>query len=87
MAVSREQLFRILKEHYILDMSQKEIAKLEKLSTATISRLMKEAKAQGYVKIELNLPDNSVPPQQFHDDYSQLQAIHYKNYQRIHRLL
>ena len=61
MAVSREQLFRILKEHYILDMSQKEIAKLEKLSTATISRLMKEAKAQGYVKIELNLPDNSVP--------------------------
>ncbi len=61
MAVSREQLFRILKEHYILDMSQKEIAKLEKLSTATISRLIKEAKTQGYVKIELNLPDNSVP--------------------------
>ena len=61
MAVSREQLFRILKEHYILDMSQKEIAKFEKLSTATISRLIKEAKAQGYVKIELNLPDNSVP--------------------------
>ena len=61
MAVSREQMFRILKEHYILDMSQKEIARLEKLSTATISRLIKEAKAQGYVKIELNLPDNSVP--------------------------
>ena len=61
MAVSREQLFRILKEHYILDMSQKEIARLEKLSTATISRLIKDAKAQGYVRIELNLPDNSVP--------------------------
>ena len=61
MAVSREQLFRILKEHYVLDMSQKEIAKFEKLSTATISRLIKEAKTQGYVKIELNLPDNSVP--------------------------
>ena len=61
MAVSKEQLFRILKEHYILDMSQKEIARLEKLSTATISRLIKDAKAQGYVKIELNLPDNSVP--------------------------
>ena len=61
MAVSKEQLFRILKEHYVLDMSQKEIAKFEKLSTATISRLIKEAKTQGYVRIELNLPDNSVP--------------------------
>ena len=61
MAVSQDQLFRILKEHYIMDLSQKEIARMEKLSTATISRLIKDAKEQGYVRIELNLPDNSLP--------------------------
>ena len=61
MAVSQDQLFRILKEHYIMDLSQKEIARMEKLSTATISRLIKDAKEQGYVRIELNLPDNSMP--------------------------
>lgn len=61
MAVSKDQMFRILKEHYVMDMSQKEIAKLEKLSAATISRLIREARDQGYVRIELNLPDNTMP--------------------------
>lgn len=61
MSDSNEQLYRVLKEHYILGKTQREIAASEGLSTATISRLIKEGFKRGYVKITLNLPDDHVP--------------------------
>ena len=51
-AVSKYQLFRILKQHYIQDMTQREIAVSEGLSTATVSRLIKEAKEAGFVNLK-----------------------------------
>lgn len=61
MAISQIQLFRILKEHYVEGMTQREIAKQEGLSTATISRAIREGINKGYVKIRLELPTTSVP--------------------------
>ncbi len=61
MALSQTQLFRILKEHYVLGLTQREVAKLENLSTATISRAIKEGLDKGYVKITLQLPTGSLP--------------------------
>ena len=61
MALSQAQLFRILKNHYIEGYTQREIAKQEGLSTATISRAIREGIEKGYVTITLNLPTNSVP--------------------------
>lgn len=50
------QFYRILKEYYFLRMSQREIAKLENLSTATVSRMINRAIEKGYVSFTLNLP-------------------------------
>lgn len=61
MAISDAQLFRILKDHYAQGMTQREIAKQEGLSTATISRAIREGIERGYVTITLNLPTDSVP--------------------------
>lgn len=61
MAISQAQLFRILKEHYVEGMTQREIAKQERLSTATISRVIRDGIEKGYVKITLNLPTNTMP--------------------------
>lgn len=55
-----EQFYRVLKKHYILKMSQKEVAENEGLSTATVSRMINRAVSEGYVKYELNLPTLSV---------------------------
>ena len=60
-AISDAQLFRILKDHYAQGLTQREIAKQEGLSTATISRAIREGIERGYVTITLNLPTNSVP--------------------------
>lgn len=54
-------LYRILKEHYMQGLSQKKIAQIEGVSTATVSRAIKEGIKKGYVKISLELPENSVP--------------------------
>lgn len=50
------QFYRILKKYYFLRMSQREIARTENLSTATVSRMMNKAVEKGYVTFSLNLP-------------------------------
>lgn len=54
-------LYRILKQYYIEGISQKKIAELEGVSTATVSRAIKEGIKRGYVRVSLDLPENSVP--------------------------
>lgn len=56
----KEQFYRVLKKHYLLKMSQKEVAEDEGLSTATVSRMINRAISEGYVKFQLNLPGLSL---------------------------
>lgn len=56
MGSENEQFYRVLKKHYLLKMSQKEVAENEGLSTATVSRMINRAISEGYVKFQLNLP-------------------------------
>ena len=46
-------LHMVAKLHYLSDMSQVQIAKQLGLSTATISRLLHRARAEGIVRIEV----------------------------------
>lgn len=50
---SRTLLQTIARLHYEKDLSQREIAAQMKLSTATVSRLIKRARAEGIVRIEI----------------------------------
>lgn len=56
MKIDLPQFERVIKKYYLLQMSQKEVAVSENLSAATVSRLLKRAVEQGYVKIRLELP-------------------------------
>ncbi|MGI6020340.1 MAG: sugar-binding transcriptional regulator [Lachnospiraceae bacterium] len=58
MNTDTNQLFMILKQKYIMNMSQREIAEINGISTATVSRAIKEGVERGYVQISLNLPGN-----------------------------
>ena len=53
------QLIRVTKKRYLLQMNQEEIAKSENLSKATVSRLLKKAETFGYVTFRLNIPSLS----------------------------
>jgi len=53
------QLIRVTKKRYLLQMNQEEIAKSENLSKATVSRLLKKAETLGYVTFRLNIPSLS----------------------------
>lgn len=61
MALSTSQFYRILKQHYLQGMTQREIAEREKLSTATVSRAVNEGIEKGLVKVTLQLPEQSCP--------------------------
>jgi DNA-binding transcriptional regulator LsrR (DeoR family) len=50
---SRTLLHTIARLHYEKDLSQREIAKQMKLSTATVSRLIRRAREEGIVRIEI----------------------------------
>ncbi len=50
---SRAMLHAVAKMHYVAEMSQVQIAKQLGLSTATISRLLQRARAEGIVRIEV----------------------------------
>lgn len=52
-------LYRVAKYYYENDYSQSEIAKIENISRAQISRLLKKAKEKNIVRIEVTLPDIS----------------------------
>ncbi len=56
MEMISSQFIRVIKKHYLLQMSQKDIAVSEKLSTATISRMLKKAVDNHYVTFHLHLP-------------------------------
>ena len=50
---SRTLLHTVAKMHYVSDMPQVEIARRLDLSTATVSRLIKRAREEGIVRIEV----------------------------------
>lgn len=50
------QLIRVTKKRYLLDMKQNEIAKSEGISSSSVSRLINKARELGYVQVKLNLP-------------------------------
>lgn len=51
--MSRTLLFTVARLHYEKDLSQREIATQLKISTATVSRLIKRARDEGIVRIEV----------------------------------
>lgn len=53
------QILRVAKLHYELNMSQIEIAKKEHMSKSTVSRLVKQAVDMGLVKFTIMEPDHS----------------------------
>lgn len=54
------QLVRVAKMYYEMDISQEEISVLENTSKATVSRLLQRAKTMGIVKFTINYPIESV---------------------------
>lgn len=50
---SRTLLFTVARLHYEKDLSQREIAAQLQISTATVSRLIKRARDEGVVRIEI----------------------------------
>lgn len=60
MGKDNEQIFRVIKKHYLMRMSQKDIAVSEGLSTATVSRIIGSAVDNGYVEFTLNFPGGNV---------------------------
>lgn len=56
MEMLSSQFIRVVKKYYLLQMSQKDIAVSEELSTATISRMLKRAVDNHYVTFHLHLP-------------------------------
>lgn len=50
------QMIRVVKKKYILEMKQNKIAKLEGISSASVSRIINKAKDLGYVEVKLNFP-------------------------------
>lgn len=50
---SRSLLFTVARLHYENDLSQRQIAEQMKISTATVSRLLKRARDEGIVRIEI----------------------------------
>lgn len=51
-----KQLVRITKNYYLLSMTMEEISEMEKISKASVSRIINKAKSLGYVKVSLDLP-------------------------------
>lgn len=60
MGKDNEQIFRVIKKHYLMRMSQKDIAESEGLSTATVSRIIASAVDNGYVEFTLKIPVGNV---------------------------
>lgn len=60
MGKDNEQIFRVIKKHYLMRMNQKEIAESEGLSTATVSRIISSAVDNGYVEFTLKFPGGNV---------------------------
>lgn len=60
MGKDNEQIFRVIKKHYLMRMSQKDIAQSEGLSTATVSRIIGSAVDNGYVEFTLKFPGGNV---------------------------
>ncbi len=60
MGKDKEQIFRVIKKHYLMRMSQKDIARSEGLSTATVSRIIAGAVDKGYVEFTLKFPGGNV---------------------------
>jgi DNA-binding transcriptional regulator LsrR (DeoR family) len=54
---TRSLLHTVAKLHYLQDMPQVEISRLLQLSTATVSRLLKRAREDGIVRIEVRDPE------------------------------
>ena len=50
---SRTLLFTVARLHYEMDLSQRDIAAQLKISTATVSRLIRRAREEGIVRIEI----------------------------------
>lgn len=55
-----KQIVRVAKMYYELGMSQETISEKEKISKSTVSRLMKKAVSEGFIKISINYPIQSV---------------------------
>ena len=57
----REERFiiKVVEMHYKQGMSQQEIGKKLNVSRTTISRVLAQAKREGYVQIKINYPENS----------------------------
>lgn len=60
MGKDNEQIFRVIKKHFLMRMSQKDIAESEGLSTATVSRIITSAIENGYVEFSLKIPGGKV---------------------------
>ena len=52
-------VLRIAKYYYIDGLSQQEIAYKENIHRTQISRLLKQAREEGYVKIQISAPDSA----------------------------
>ena len=51
-----ERMFRVVKRYYLLKENQDTIARAEKISKSTISRLLKKAEQMGYVRHVIDVP-------------------------------
>lgn len=54
------QAIRIAEKYYVLGMGQEQIAESEKISTSTVSRILRKAIEEGFIKISINYPIQSV---------------------------
>lgn len=54
--INLKQLVRVTKNYYLLNMKMEEIAEMENISKASVSRIINKAKSLGYVKVSLDLP-------------------------------
>ena len=54
------QAITITKQYYELGLTQDEIAKIQKISKSTVSRILKKSMDQGYVSIKINHPIESI---------------------------
>ncbi len=52
-------ILRIAKQYYLDGLSQQEISGKEKIHRSQISRILKQAREQGYVQIKIVMPENS----------------------------
>lgn len=59
-AIKMKTVIEILKSYYELGMSQEEIAVQQHLSKSKVNRIIKKAISDGYIKITVNYPINSV---------------------------